>query len=98
MPIQISFSKRVLEQKRLLIEKYPGLEKHFSHLEDAIGSAPPSGAAELMVNKEGRSIPAYTLAAKTDIFSGAASYSKELIGVYVYSEKLQRAHIVQFLF
>jgi hypothetical protein len=87
-----------LEQKRSLIEKYPGLGKHFSHLEGVIGNAPLSGSVELMANKKGQSTPVHTLATETDIFSGAASYSKELIAVYIYSEKLQMARVVQFLF
>jgi hypothetical protein len=98
MPIQISFSDLALEQKRRLIEKYPGLGKHFSHLEGAIATVPLSGTVELMPNRNGQSIPVYTLAAKTEIFSGAASYSKELIGVYVYSKNLQMARVIQFLF
>jgi hypothetical protein len=86
------------EQKRLLKEKYPGLEKHFSRLEEAIAANPLSGTAEQILSKNGRSIPAHSLAAKTEIFSGAASYSKELIGVYIYSAKHQIVRVIQFLF
>jgi hypothetical protein len=87
-----------LEQKQSLINEYPGLGKHFSRLEDEIQSAPLSGTSELMANKKGQSTPVYYLATETEIFGGAASYSKELIGAYVYSEKLQTARIIQFLF
>jgi hypothetical protein len=98
MPIQISFSDPALEQKQRLIEKYPGLERHFLHLEREIVAAPLSGVAEHILNTNGKSVPVYALAAETEIFSGAASYSKELIGVYAYSEKLQMARVIQFLF
>jgi hypothetical protein len=98
MPIRISFSELAGEQKRLLIEEYPGLERHFTRLEDAVMNAPLSGASELMANRKGQSTPVYSLATETEIFGGAASYSKELIGIYIYSEKLQEVRIIQFLF
>jgi hypothetical protein len=98
MPIQISFSTLAREQKRSLIKEYPGLERHFSRLEDEILCAPLSGTTELMANRKGQSTPVYCLATETEIFSGAASYSKELIGVYIYSENLQVVRMIQFLF
>jgi hypothetical protein len=98
MPIQIAFSILAQEQKQSFIKEYPGLEKHFSRLEDEIQRKPLSGAVEFMANKKGASVPVYCLATETEIFGGAASYSKELIGVYIYSEKLQMVRIIQFLF
>jgi hypothetical protein len=98
MPIRISFSIPAREQKQSLIKEYPGLEKHFLRLEDEIQRRPLSGAVELMANKKGTSVPVYCLATETEIFGGAVSYSKELIGVYIYSEKLQMVRIIQFLF
>jgi hypothetical protein len=59
---------------------------------------PLSGRAELMANRKGQSTPVYCLTTETEIFGGAASYSKELIGVYVYSKNLQMVRIIQFLF
>jgi hypothetical protein len=98
MSIQLSFSPLAQEQKWSLIKEYPGLKKHFSCLEDKIQNKPLSGRGERIANRKGQSIPVYCLATETEIFSGAASYSKELIGVYVYSENLQMVHIIQFLF
>jgi hypothetical protein len=98
MPIQISFSVLAQEQKRSLIREYPGLEKHFSRLEDEIRNNPLVGVPELMANRKGQSTPVYNLSAETEIFGGAASYSKELIGVYVFSEQLQTVRVIQFLF
>jgi hypothetical protein len=96
--IRISFSSLALKQKQSLIKKYPGLTKHFAALEDAIGKNPLSGTTELMLNKKGTATPVRYLATKTEIFGGIVSYSKELIGVYVYSEKLREAGILQFVF
>jgi hypothetical protein len=63
-----------------------------------IQKKPFSGTVEFMANKKGTSVSVHCLATQTEIFGGAASYSKELIGVYIYSEKLQRVRMIQFLF
>jgi len=96
--MEISHSKQALAKKQLLLKEYPGLKLHFSELQNKIEMNPNDGTKELMVNHGGRSTPVRIMSAETEIFGGAASYSKELAAVYICSDDLAMGRIVQYLF
>jgi len=96
--MRVSHSDPAAAKKQALLDEYPGLSRHFEELENTIRDNPLAGAKELMVNKNGRSIPVRVLSAQTEIFSGAISYSKELTVVYICSDDMTLGRIVQFLF
>jgi hypothetical protein len=96
--MKITFSPSSTARKQRLCDQYPGIERHFNELETRILKTPLSGTKMIIPSQGRKDIPAFALSTRTDIFSGAAKYSKELTGVYVYSEKLQTARVIQFLF
>jgi len=96
--MKISHSNLAAAKKRALLAEYPGLIRHFEELENAIKANPDKGTKEFMLNKAGNSVQVRVLNAQTEIFSGALSYSKELTVVYICSDDMANAHIIQYLF
>ena len=96
--MKISLSKLANEQKKALIREFPGLRRHFSELEKAIETNPEDGNKEFVLTRTGRYMPVRTIGAVTEIFGGMASYSKELVAVYLCSEDFSLGRVVQYLF
>ena len=96
--MQISHSNLASNQKEAFLKEFPGLKRHFSELEKEIQTNPKDGTKEIMMSGTGRGTLVRTMSAKTEIFGGVASYSKELVAVYICSDNFTMGRIIPFLF